>query len=90
MKKVIIDFSKCKSYIDIHYLIKDKLGFPKWYGANLDALWDCLTGGFIEYCEVQLKGMDKLPKALQSEIIKIIDVFKEADKSDIRDIKLIL
>ena len=26
-----------------HRIIKDTLGFPDWYGNNLDALLDCLT-----------------------------------------------
>ena len=90
MKRVIIDFSECKYYTEIHYLIRDKLSLPEWYGCNLDALWDSLTGGFFDYCEVCLKGMDKLPKDLQPEIKKIVDIFKKAAKVEYGDIKLIL
>lgn len=28
----------------LHQLLKDRLGLPEYYGKNLDALWDCLTG----------------------------------------------
>lgn len=28
----------------LHDVLKDKLDFPDYYGRNLDALWDCLTG----------------------------------------------
>lgn len=30
---------------DFHDAISKALGFPDYYGRNLDALWDCLTGG---------------------------------------------
>lgn len=29
---------------ECHQLLQEKLGFPEYYGHNLDALWDCLTG----------------------------------------------
>jgi len=29
---------------DVHEWLKQELGLPEWYGHNLDALWDCLTG----------------------------------------------
>ena len=47
MKSIIIDFSKCKYPLDLHKEIREKLNLPEWYGNNLDALWDMLTG-FIE------------------------------------------
>jgi RNAse (barnase) inhibitor barstar len=28
---------------DLHAALAAALGFPDWYGGNLDALWDCLT-----------------------------------------------
>ena len=28
-----------------HKILKEKLELPDYYGENLDALWDCLTGG---------------------------------------------
>ncbi len=31
----------------LHRALQDALGFPEWYGGNLDALYDCLT----EICE---------------------------------------
>ena len=40
-----IDFSKCRYANEIHAEIKNALNFPEHYGENLDALWDCLTGG---------------------------------------------
>ena len=39
---IILDFSQCKYFGEIHKIIKEKLGFPDYYGENLDALWDCM------------------------------------------------
>ena len=46
--EVIIDGNKFKTQEEFHQLIKKELDLPDYYGENLDALWDCLTG-FIEF-----------------------------------------
>lgn len=43
MEEIIIDCSQIRSPEDLHTLFREALGFPKWYGGNLDALYDCLT-----------------------------------------------
>ena len=43
MEERIIDCSKIRTREDLHTLFRDALGFPQWYGGNLDALYDCLT-----------------------------------------------
>ncbi len=82
MKEIIIDFSKCKYPMDLHNELREQLGFPEWYGNNLDALWDMLTG-YIE-TPVNIKIVYK-PETKQSENLKegiddIIEVFKDAEK----------
>ncbi len=41
--KVILDGSSFKNAKDIHDYLAKALDFPTYYGANLDALYDCLT-----------------------------------------------
>lgn len=41
---IIIDGSKIVSEEDLHTTIAEGLDLPDWYGKNLDALWDALTG----------------------------------------------
>ncbi len=41
---LIIDGSKITSEDDLHTAISEGLNLPIWYGRNLDALWDVLTG----------------------------------------------
>ncbi|KHD35862.1 barnase inhibitor [Clostridium acetobutylicum] len=44
MKIVTIDGKEFKDKENLHRILKKELNFPEYYGKNLDALWDCLTG----------------------------------------------
>ena len=84
MKIIVIDFSKCKYPLDLHNEIRKKLELPEWYGNNLDALWDMLTG-FIETpieITVIYKPENKAAKNLKENILKVIETFKEAAQED--------
>ncbi|MGN0441207.1 MAG: barstar family protein [Acutalibacteraceae bacterium] len=76
----ILDFSDCRYLGEVHKIIQEKLELPEWYGKNLDALWDALTG--IMYVPANIKIIYKPKKIasmeLSDEICKIIEVFKEA------------
>ena len=43
MKQVILDGRLLDSREAFHETVARELGFPDWYGNNLDALYDCLT-----------------------------------------------
>ncbi|MBE6679055.1 MAG: hypothetical protein E7598_00875 [Ruminococcaceae bacterium] len=43
-EKVVIDFAKCQSMSEIYQEMRVKMEWMDWYGENLDALWDILTG----------------------------------------------
>ena len=84
MKTVVIDFSKCKYPMDLHNEIRKKLELPVWYGNNLDALWDMLTG-FIETpieITVIYKPENKAAENLKENVLKVIETFKEAAQED--------
>ena len=84
MKSVVIDFSLCKYQMDLHNEIREKLELPEWYGNNLDALWDMLTG-FIETpieINVIFKPENKTAENLKESVLKIIETFKEASEED--------
>ncbi len=80
MKKVTIDFAGCKNIYEIHSRMNEKLDFPDFYGENLDALWDVLTG-FIEWNQIiYLKGCADVDEKLISYMQKVIEVFQEAEE----------
>ena len=84
MKIIVIDFSKCKYPMDLHNEIREKLELPEWYGNNLDALWDMLTG-FIETpieITVIYKPENKAAENLKENVLKVIETFKEAAQED--------
>lgn len=44
----------------LHKLLKDKLNLPDYYGENLDALMDCLTGWIDVPIRLVFKSFDVL------------------------------
>ncbi|MDR3091594.1 MAG: barstar family protein [Clostridiales bacterium] len=78
--KITIDFSGVKNFCDLHRVISESLDFPDWYGKNLDALWDLLTGYIGGGWEITLKGCDKIPKPLQEYMGKVVNIFLRAEK----------
>ena len=42
MEKIVLDGKNMCDKLQAHAYIAEKLSFPEYYGANLDALWDCL------------------------------------------------
>ena len=58
MKTVILDCEKLLQKEQAHIYLAEVLNFPDYYGKNLDALYDCLTG--MGECTIALKGVDIL------------------------------
>lgn len=80
MKYIIIDFADSKTLFDLHNELAQKLDFPDFYGQNLDALWDCLTGFIDGPLKVRFKGIKALPKGLQHQALRIYKIFCEAEE----------
>lgn len=59
MKEVILDCSALADRETLHKTLERELGFPTWYGRNLDALHDCLTD-FREPVRITLQNLDSL------------------------------
>ncbi len=73
-----IDFGGCKYIYDIHETIKKSLALPDFYGRNLDALWDSLTGLMETPAHITIRGIAKLPKDLQPFIEEMLIIFFRA------------
>ena len=43
MKKIVLDIARMHSVPALHKYLRSELSLPVYYGANLDALHDCLT-----------------------------------------------
>ena len=77
MAKLTLDFTGCKYIGELHKVLKETFDFPDYYGANLDALWDCLD----YYCdfdlEVYVKGLSTIPNELDEYVAKILKIFED-------------
>ena len=43
MRKITLDIEKMRSLPMLHKYLHTALALPEYYGANLDAFYDCLT-----------------------------------------------
>ncbi len=81
-KDRVLDFSSCKYLGEVHEIIKTELELPDCYGANLDALWDAVTGLMYVPANIKIifKPETKAAEKLGDEIDKIVSIFFEAQE----------
>lgn len=75
----IVDFTNVKNYFDMHFIIRDSLDFPDYYGCNWDAFWDCLTDmltldGTIH---IEVIGLDVVKEKFDDSADKIVKILKK-------------
>lgn len=63
-----------------HEILKEKLGLPEYYGKNLDALWDCLTGEIDLPLRIIWKNYGASEKLLGDYANLLKTVFEEAQQ----------
>jgi RNAse (barnase) inhibitor barstar len=78
---VLAECSDCVDKLAVLTAIGRAFGFPEWYGANLDALYDCLTDltdrgapGWI----VVLARLPEEPGFGADDRAALLDVFRDA------------
>ncbi|GGG65439.1 barstar family protein [Paenibacillus radicis (ex Gao et al. 2016)] len=75
MSKVIeLKQSEAERYQNVHDWLKQELSLPEWYGANLDALWDCVTG----HLPMPLKIRWIADSEQHDDYSGIVEVFQDA------------
>ena len=77
MKKIKIDFKEINNDKEFYEIIREKLDLPEYFGDNLDALWDSITG----YIELPIKIRFLNFNNKKSDFfISIKEVFIDAEK----------
>ena len=71
-----VDFSKVRSYADIHRILDESLDFAEFYYENLDSLYDCLTDMLCDISIIEIHGIEKLKK-YDGYDKKVLEVFSE-------------
>ena len=83
MTEIIIDCLKISDKKELHKEFAEKLSFPDWYGENLDALFDCLTGIFEE-TSVVIENFPSLEENLGNYAAAFRKVMLRADEDNER------
>jgi ribonuclease inhibitor len=75
---VEIDGKRIRSESDFHQMMFEKLDFPAYYGRNLSALWEMLSGNLPQPCRLVWKDADVSKAALGKVFDDIIEIMEEA------------
>ena len=75
MKQVTFDFEKIESIDDFYREAVEKMDLPDYFGYNLDAMWDCLTGE-IEL-PIEIRFINLSSQQLE-EFVELILLFEDA------------
>ena len=76
LKYFNLDFSACTTLGEVYAVIQKELELPEWFGANLDALWDCLRCSFEVDTRITLVGLDKMTNGLENLVDDIKELLK--------------
>lgn len=80
MIKVQLDGALCRSQEELHNRLKTVLHLPDYYGKNLDALWDCLTGEVNLPVELTWTNFQASKDALGDYAESLSQLFQEAEE----------
>lgn len=75
------DLSQCPVIDDVLHHLGSALHFPVWYGANFDALYDCLSDSDWQPGKghvVLINGLDSLRLTDPASFATLIEVFQAA------------
>lgn len=73
----ILDGKMLENKEMLHDILADALGFPDWYGRNLDALYDCLTD-IHEETEIRVRNENDLIAYLGNYAVSLLKVIAMA------------
>lgn len=91
-EKYILDFTNVKHYLEMHFIIRQSLDFPDYYGCNWDAFWDCLTDMVGRPIHIEIIGLDIIEKKFDDAAETLLEILKEfkhyANDAYLNDIKI--
>jgi ribonuclease inhibitor len=79
MATIVLDLADCGTVEQLHDALKRRLSLPAYYGGNLDALWDCLTGWITLPLTVELHGIPEARHAVGEYVDKLLETLRAAE-----------
>lgn len=76
-RELIIDGSLIKDEKSFHDVVANVFSFPDYYGRNLDAFWDCISGAIDTDILVVWKNHKASEAVLGDKFESIIGLFKD-------------
>ena len=83
MIDVLLDGEQIRDREQLHSVLAERLDFPAWYGANLDALYDCLTD-IRDDTRLTILHSGKLQETLGVYGERFLEVLGEAEEDNVR------
>lgn len=81
MHSIKLDFSNCNYFMDIFKYIKEIFNIPQYYGNNLSAMWDCLSGDDCPHnSRIEIYGIEYLNTKFDGYGEKIKQLFEDLPK----------
>lgn len=77
-----IDFTNVQHFLEMHFVIRDSLDFPDYYGCNFDAFWDCLTNMIGRPIHIEIKGLEVIIRKFGDAANVMIEILKELKHYD--------
>ena len=77
MKELLLDGEVLADEAALHREVAEALHFPEWYGANLDAMHDCLTE-MSEPVYITVAHWDELSRRIGRRATTLLRVMEDA------------
>jgi ribonuclease inhibitor len=81
MRMVKLDGERMRTIEEAHAYIASELGFPEYYGGNLDALWDELST-MSEPCHIRIQQVNSARVLLGEYGDRLMDTFLDASEDN--------
>ena len=80
MKSIVLSLASFENRRELHQYLAEELGFPEYYGMNLDALYDMLTTEINEPVHVCFNYDGLIDDDLRKYSEKMVKVFRDAEE----------
>ena len=82
--EAVLEGKRIRSALDVHLQLEKLLDLPSYYGRNVHALWDVMTGNVERPLLLIWKDSALSRQALGEEFDQIVTVFERVQQQDAR------